>query len=72
MDEASQVAIELNGEIRTFPLGTTLATVVAERGYDPISVATAINGSFVARHMRQACMLGQGDVVVFFAPMVGG
>jgi len=45
---------------------------VAERGYDPISVATAINGSFVARHMRQACMLGQGDVVVFFAPMVGG
>lgn len=72
MAETAQIEIELNGQIQIFSSGTTLATVVTAQGADPGAIATAVNDAFVARHMRQSCLLRQGDVVLFFSPMVGG
>lgn len=72
MCETAQLMIDLNGTLRAFPPGTTLAAAVAEQARDPESIATAVNGAFVARQARHAHQLGEGDVVLFFSPMVGG
>jgi len=72
MSEPLQLLIELNGTNLAFPSGTTLAAIVVEQQRDPQSIATAVNGAFVARHSRQTHMLSEGDVVLFFSPMVGG
>jgi sulfur carrier protein len=72
MSETAQLIIELNGALQAFPSGITLAAVVARQARDPASIATAVNGAFVARQMRHAHQLGEGDVVLFFSPMVGG
>jgi sulfur carrier protein len=58
------------------PEGSTLAdavtTLLTQSGQDPASVATAVNGQFVARSARQAHRLSQGDTVLCFAPITGG
>lgn len=72
MSDASPLLIELNGTSVSFSPGVTLATVVAGQDCDPLSIATAVNGAFVARQARQAHALADGDIVQFFSPMVGG
>jgi sulfur carrier protein len=58
------------------PVGSTLADAVAlllaPSGRDAASVATAVNGTFVARSARQAHFLSQGDAVLCFSPITGG
>lgn len=72
MSDAPQLMIEVNGASVALLPGATLAAVVARQGCDPLSIATAVNGAFVARQARQAHALADGDVVLFFSPMVGG
>ena len=72
MPESAPLVIELNGVSRVCASGTTLAAVVLEQAHDPLAIATAVNGAFVARHLRHRHRLNNGDVVLFFAPMVGG
>jgi sulfur carrier protein len=54
------------------PAASTLAALVESLGHAPNKVSTAVNGLFVARGQRQACVLQEGDAVLLFQPIVGG
>lgn len=63
--------IELNGEaIETD--AETLGALLEEYDYRHESVATAINGEFVARRARAETTLNAGDAVDVVAPIAGG
>jgi thiamine biosynthesis protein ThiS len=69
---ARAAAVVVNGTPHPWRLGLTVADVVAERGTDDASVATAVNTRFVARAARLETPLWPGDRVVVFAAIVGG
>jgi len=71
-NEAAMVPISLDGRDHAVPAGSTLADVVASLGHAPNKVTTAVNGTFVARPQREACVLQAGDAVLLFQPIVGG
>lgn len=60
------------------PAGSTLADAVERllqgqsRWRSPETVATAVNGDFVARTARATHALQHGDTVLCFAPITGG
>ena len=62
----------VNGQEHTLPAFSTLADLVDRLGHAPESIATAVNGAFVARHQRTAHVLCFGDQVSCFEPIVGG
>lgn len=64
--------ITLNGEPRAIQDGTTLAQLIAALGHPPQSLATAVNGEFVARDARDGVQLREGDAVFTFQPITGG
>ncbi len=64
--------ITLNGEPRNLEEATTLADLVAALGQPPQSLATAVNGEFVARAERATVQLRDGDAVFTFQPITGG
>lgn len=66
------IALQLDGRPHSVPGGTTLATLVDRLGHAPEKVSTAVNGLFVPRHQRDACMLQPGDAVLLFQPITGG
>jgi sulfur carrier protein len=66
------ITVQLDGRPRALADGSTLAQLVAELGLAPPDVATAVNGSFVARERRDAQRLRDGDAVLLFQPIVGG
>lgn len=51
---------------------TTLAAALEELGFTSPSVATALNGAFVARGKRAETQLRDGDQLEVLAPMQGG
>ncbi|WP_298437761.1 sulfur carrier protein ThiS [Ottowia sp.] len=69
---AEQVTVQLDGQPRRLPAGTTLAQLVEQLGHAPQGVSTAVNGEFVARGQRAQRTLGEGDAVLLFQPIVGG
>jgi len=62
----------VNGEPHAWRLGLTVADVLAERGSDDDSVATAVNTRFVPRSARSETPLWPDDRVVVFSAIVGG
>ncbi len=68
----------------SLPVGSTLADAVAQllagRSRDPAAtatvnadtIATAVNGEFVARAARAHHTLHDGDTVLCFSPITGG
>ena len=66
------VALTLDGKPRSVPAGSSLAALVDSLGHAPNKVSTAVNGLFVARDRREACVLQEGDAVLLFQPIVGG
>ena len=66
------IAVTVNGAPRHVPPGTTLAQLVERLGRTPASVATSVNGRFVARESRSAVTLQAGAEVACFEPIVGG
>ena len=62
----------VNGEPLAWRLGLTVADVVAQRGSDDDSVATAVNTRFVPRSARSDTPLWPDDRVVIFSAIVGG
>lgn len=50
----------------------TVATVLHELGYGSATVATALNGEFVAATARSSAALCEGDRLEILAPMQGG
>ena len=63
--------IDLNGEI-VKTQARTLADLLTEQGFDAPCVATALNGDFIARSMRDATRLDEGMKVEVLSPMQGG
>jgi thiamine biosynthesis protein ThiS len=64
--------LTLNGEPQACPPGTTLADLIERQHIAPDAVATALNGTFVARCLRAQQALQAGDSVTTFQPIVGG
>lgn len=63
--------VTVNGEA-TSTAATTLAGLVESLGHEARSVATAVNGAFVARAARGQHRLAPGDAVEIVAPRQGG
>lgn len=66
------ITVLLDGQPHPLPAGTALADLVAQLGHAPHAASTAVNGFFVARGQRPACVLQDGDAVLLFQPIVGG
>jgi len=66
------IQILIDEQPRELPAGSNLAELLALLQREPRSVATAVNGRFVAREARPATMLAEGDQVLLFQPIVGG
>lgn len=69
---AETVSIQLNGEAVALAGVSSLAQLLEQRGLDPCTHATAVNGQFVAREARSAQVLQPGDAVTCFQAIVGG
>ncbi len=68
----TMITITLNGEAREMPPGRTLEDLIGALGAPPPSLATAVNGEFVARDARGNWPLRDGDAVFTFQPITGG
>lgn len=68
---AGTIRITLNGEPTTIE-SQSLAELLDHLGHPPQSMATAVNGEFVARDARAARRLADGDRVTTFQRIVGG
>lgn len=66
------ITLTLNGAPQTVPPDITLAALIAATGQPPNAMSTAVNGNFVARSAREACLLREGDAVYTFQPITGG
>ena len=66
------ITITLNGAAREMRPGQTLADLIAALDAPPPSLATAVNGEFVARDARRDCTLQDGDAIFTFQPITGG
>ncbi len=65
------MTLTINGEPRALE-AKTLAEALSALDYDAASVATALNGDFVARRLREATTLKDGDRIEIVAPRQGG
>lgn len=72
MNELTAIALTLDGKPHSLPANSSLAALVASLGHTPNKVSTAVNGLFVPRGQREACLLQEGDAVLLFQPIVGG
>lgn len=63
--------VDLNGA-RIDTTAASLAALIDERGFDPASIATAVNGDFVPRPLREGTKLADGDKIEVLSPMQGG
>jgi sulfur carrier protein len=66
------IPVLLDGRRHEVPAGTSVAALLEGLGHAPAAVATAVNGSFVARAQRPQRVLQPGDAVLLFQPIVGG
>ena len=69
---AAVATLRFNERTLACPPGWTLAALLAEQGLAAEAVATAVNGQFVPRALRQATPLQAGDSVLTFHAIVGG
>ena len=72
MNELTLIGLTLDGKPHPVPAGSHLVALVEALGHAPNKVSTAVNGLFVARDRRGACVLREGDAVLLFQPIVGG
>ena len=75
MNTPNALQIELDGRPHAVAPGTTLAALLDSLDAvapSSASVASAVNGTFVARAQRAHTVLAQGDAVVLFRAIVGG
>ncbi|MDX2204393.1 MAG: sulfur carrier protein ThiS [Hyphomicrobiaceae bacterium] len=68
---ADRLSVHVNGEAMLTG-ATTLEALVASLGHEARSVATAVNGDFVARGARAQRRLAKGDAIEIVAPRQGG
>jgi sulfur carrier protein len=65
-------SIDVNGEPWPWQPGLQVAQVLANMDTPGNSVATAINGRFVPRALREQTPLKPGDTLTVFKAIVGG
>ena len=63
--------IILNGQPREV-VARTLEVVLVECGYRSPTIATALNGTFVHRHLRSETILSENDRIEVVSPIEGG
>ncbi len=63
--------IIVNGEEKDVD-GPGLGDVLRQCGYDNEHVATALNGEFVHRHLREDTRIRPGDRIEVVSPIAGG
>lgn len=68
----ASVRIRLDDQPMEVPADCSIAQLLSLLGRPPESVATARNGSFVAREARERTLLEDGDQIILFKPIVGG
>ncbi|HEX2013321.1 MAG TPA: sulfur carrier protein ThiS [Roseateles sp.] len=66
------ITIQFDEQPLQLPAGTTLAALLEQQQRATEGVATALNGQFVPREARPGTVLGHGDHVLLFRPIVGG
>ncbi|NDV13723.1 sulfur carrier protein ThiS [Crenobacter caeni] len=66
------ITIELDDQPLELPAVLTLDALLDRQGVAPETVATAVDGVFVARSARANCQLADGARVTLFQPIVGG
>jgi len=62
----------VNGETREFADIQTVQQLLEKLGYEPKSIAVAINGQFVPRHEYPTFQLAEKQALEVVAPMQGG
>ena len=67
-----ELQVQVDGKPHAVAACGTLADLVASLGHDPKTIATAVNGEFVARGRRGEHYLRHGDRVNCFQAIVGG
>ncbi len=72
MTDDRTMTITLHGQPSELTEGTPLAALVASLGHAQSAAATAVNGVFVARGDREACVSQRGDAVLLVQPITGG
>lgn len=70
--QEEEICVSLDGQLQRLAPATPLAALLAGLSLAPESVATALNGEFVARAARAQALLKDGDQVLLFKPIVGG
>lgn len=63
--------LTVNGQPREV-MAETLSALLTELGYENTTVATALNGDFVAMDERDGRDISDGDRIEILAPMKGG
>ncbi|MFF9686251.1 sulfur carrier protein ThiS [Streptomyces sp. NPDC014623] len=69
---SSTVAVFVNGEARSVPVGTALDTLVTELTTARSGVAAAVNEAVVPRGRWSATALAEGDRVEILTAVQGG
>jgi sulfur carrier protein len=70
-DAAVVIAIHVNG-VTQHTSARTLAQWLRAQDAPPTGLATAVNGQFVPRYLREQQKLAEGDTIVTFQPIEGG
>lgn len=68
----AEAQLRFNEHTLPCPVGLTLSMLLDAQGIDANQIATAVNGRFVARALRQQHTLQDGDTVLTFQAIVGG
>jgi thiamine biosynthesis protein ThiS len=66
------ITLTLNGEMRTFPIGSSVAALAKEIGLDPAKIAVERNREIVPRSTLANVMLADGDVLEIVHFVGGG
>ena len=72
MDEGSEISIQLNGDRRTVPAGTTLPALLASLGIPAQGALIEHNGAALLRDEWPAVRLGNGDRLEILRVVAGG
>jgi sulfur carrier protein len=62
----------INGKPHQVENPLSLHHLLTELGYEPKSIAVALNGRFIPRHQYISCLLEDAQELEVVAPMQGG
>ncbi|WEH42254.1 sulfur carrier protein ThiS [Streptomyces sp. NBC_01218] len=72
MTDPADVSVQVNGDPRRIPAGTSLSTLVASLTRAPSGVAAAVNESVVPRSAWDTTPLAGGDRIEVLTAVQGG